>query len=81
MSQLSQSLDECLSPMHWGVRYKSACVSLIQTDGGAGDAMAFGVDCEIDNDMDGREGTHGRLHGSDWSGPGCHFFSAIGPGS
>ena len=53
----------------------------IQTDGGAGDAMAFGVDCEIDNDMDGREGTHGRLHGSDWSGPGCHFFSAIGPGS
>ena len=81
MSQLSQSLDECLSPMHWGVRYKSAYVSLIQTDGGAGDAMAFGVDFENDNDMDGREGTIGRLHGSDWSGPGCHFFSAIGPGS
>ena len=80
MSQLSQSLDECLSPMHWEVRYKSACVSLIQTDGGAGDAMAFGVDFEKDNDMDGREGTIGRL-GSDWSGPRCHFFSAIGPGS
>ena len=80
MSQLSQSLDECISPMHWGVRYKSAYISLIQTDGGAGDAMAFGVDFEIDNDMDGREETHGR-HSSDWSGPGCHFFSAIGPGS
>ena len=60
MSQLSQSLDECLSPMHWGVRYKSAYVSLIQTDGGAGDAMAFGVDFEKDNDMDGREETHAR---------------------